>query len=126
MKSTRLRKNGAAMKKLLSASCLLIVCGAALSCGYPSPPPISVRGGPPARIEWLLGPGALLNAVHLTEPGVGAAVGEQGAILVTRDAGVTWTAVESGTDRSLKGISFADEINGLAVGSGGTALRTEN
>ncbi|MFN2502483.1 MAG: WD40/YVTN/BNR-like repeat-containing protein, partial [Pyrinomonadaceae bacterium] len=112
------------MKKLLRTVCLSLACAAAMSCSYPTPTPISVREGPPARMEWLLGPGALLNAVHLTESGVGAAVGEQGAILVTSDAGVTWTAVESGTDRSLKGVAFADAMNGVAVGAGGTVLRT--
>ena len=114
------------MKKLLSTACLFVVTAAAISCGYPSLPSIGVRQGPPGKIDWLLGPGALLNAVHLTEPGGGAAVGEQGAILVTSDAGVTWTAVESGTDRSLRGVAFADTMNGVAVGAGGTVLRTDD
>lgn len=114
------------MKNLLTTACLFIATVVAMSCSYPSPTPIGVSEGPPARLEWLLGPGALLNAVHLTESGVGAAVGEQGAILVTSDAGVTWTAAESGTDRSLRGVAFLDASNGVAVGAGGTLLRTDD
>ncbi|MGK2934026.1 MAG: WD40/YVTN/BNR-like repeat-containing protein [Gemmatimonadaceae bacterium] len=73
-----------------------------------------------------MGPVALLNAVDLAGPSAGAAVGEVGAIIVTTDTGVTWTFVESGTDRSLRGVAFADATNGVAVGADGTVLRTAN
>jgi len=98
---------------------------AVTSCGGShTPPPAVIANQSPAQIEWLLGPGALLNAVDLAGRGVGAAVGELGAILVTSDAGVTWTVAKSGTDRALRGVAFADATNGVAVGAGGTVLRT--
>jgi photosystem II stability/assembly factor-like uncharacterized protein len=98
---------------------------AVTSCGgsHTSPPAV-IANQSPAQIEWLLGPGALLNAVDFAGPGTGAAVGELGAILVTSDAGVTWTTAKSGTDRALRGVAFADATNGVAVGAGGTVLRT--
>src|SRR3990172_5471750 len=93
---------------------------AALSVGHP----LVAGQGPSARIDWLWGPGVLLNAVDVVGPGVGAAVGELGGILVTADAGVTWTVAESGTDRSLRGVAFADATSGVSVGACGTLLRT--
>jgi photosystem II stability/assembly factor-like uncharacterized protein len=98
---------------------------AVTSCtGSHTSPPAVIANQRPAQIEWLLGPGALLNAVAFAGPGAGAAVGELGAILVTSDAGVTWKAAESGTDQSLRGVAFADATNGVVVGAGGTVLRT--
>lgn len=119
-----MRKTCFILRALCATSCGLVMV-AAMSCArsHTSPPPV-IGQGPPAQIEWILGPGALLNAVHLTDTGVGVAVGELGAILVTGDAGVTWTVAESGTDRSLRGVAFADATNGVAVGAGGTLLRT--
>ncbi len=86
--------------------------------------PLVAGQGPSARIDWLWGPGVLLNAVDVVGPGVGAAVGELGGILVTADAGVTWTVAESGTEHTLRGVAFADATSGVAVGAGGTVLRT--
>jgi len=66
------------------------------------------------------------------------AVGEQGSILRTTDAGVTWKRISSGTsalavpvrdagtgsNAGLSGVSFADANTGIAVGSQGAILRT--
>ena len=52
------------------------------------------------------------------------AVGDQGAILRTTDAGATWTQVSSGTNAALTGVSFADASTGIAVGSAGAMVRT--
>jgi len=105
--------------------CGLIGLLAAASCtGTPETPPL--EQAPAARVEALLATGALLNAVTLTDAGAGAAVGEFGAILVTGDAGTTWTAVEATTTQSLKGVAFADATLGIAAGAGGTVLRTED
>jgi photosystem II stability/assembly factor-like uncharacterized protein len=98
---------------------------AAMSCaGTPETP--APGQTPPARVEWLLPSGALLNAVALLEAGAGAAVGEFGAIFVTGDGGVTWAAAESATSQSLRGVAFANATTGVAAGAGGTVLRTED
>ena len=52
------------------------------------------------------------------------AVGEQGSILRTTDAGATWTRISSGTAARLSGVSFADANTGIAVGDQGAILRT--
>ncbi|HUF31248.1 MAG TPA: YCF48-related protein [Gemmatimonadaceae bacterium] len=113
------------LRILRRTSCALALL-AATACdrSHTPAPPVVPGQGPSAHIEWLLGPHALLNAVDLTGPSAGAAVGELGEIIVTTDGGVTWTSVESGTDRSLRGVAFADATNGVAVGAGGTVLRT--
>ncbi len=114
------------MNKLTATSFLILGTIATMSCGYPAPAPIGVSQGPSARLEWLLGPGALLNAVHMTETRAGAAVGEMGAILVTSDGGVTWTPAESPTDKSLKSVAFLDATSAIAVGAEGTVLGSDD
>src|SRR3989304_2295171 len=78
--------------------------------------PLVAGQGPSARIDWLWGHGVLLHAVDVVDPGVGAAVGELGGILVTADAGVTWTVAESGTEHTLRGGGFAGAARVAAGG----------
>ncbi len=113
-----------ALRAVRATLCALAVFAVTSCGGSHTSPPAVIANQSPAQIEWLLGPGALLNAVDLVSSGAGAAVGELGAILVTHDAGVTWTAANSGTDRALRGVAFADATTGVAVGAGGTVLRT--
>jgi photosystem II stability/assembly factor-like uncharacterized protein len=51
-------------------------------------------------------------------------VGEEGTILRTLDAGLTWATVASGTTEDLNDIHFFEDNSGLIVGDRGTILRT--
>jgi len=52
------------------------------------------------------------------------AVGDQGSIVRTSDAGVTWKRLSSGTAATLLGVSFIDANTGIAIGRQGAILRT--
>lgn len=63
-----------------------------------------------------------LMAVHFVNSNAGCAVGVKSTIVCTKDGGVTWTSpkVKSFSDSELLvSISFADELNGWAVGGWG-------
>ena len=49
-----------------------------------------------------------------------------GAIYRTQDAGKSWEKLDSGTEKSIYDISFADEKNGWAVGRRGMILHTSD
>lgn len=53
----------------------------------------------------------------------GWAVGTHGVVLLTLD-GRNWTASSSGVDVTLRSVAFASPAMGLAVGDGGTVLRS--
>jgi hypothetical protein len=55
---------------------------------------------------------------------VGYAVGSQGTILKTYDAGMNWLPQQSGTNIKLNKVHFKDFDFGFAVGDGGIILRT--
>ena len=63
--------------------------------------------------------GSVLRAVVALNANTTIAVGDQGAILRTTDAGATWTRISSGTAAMLSGVSFADANSGMAVGDQG-------
>lgn len=67
-----------------------------------------------------------LNAVFFPDYTTGYAVGDNGTILKTNDAGLTWTVQTSGTTKNLKALYFAGTYDGWACGAGGTILRTTN
>jgi len=50
--------------------------------------------------------------------------GSDGKIFYTADGGTTWNTADTGTNEQLWSISMLDELTGIAVGSGGTVLRT--
>lgn len=52
------------------------------------------------------------------------AVGRFGRILRSSDLGQTWESVESGTERSLYSVSYADAKNGVIVGQAGSYLES--
>lgn len=54
------------------------------------------------------------------------ASGYLGVIYRTQDGGKTWEKLESGTEKSIYDISFADENNGWAVGRRGLILHTSD
>ncbi len=51
-------------------------------------------------------------------------VGEGGTVLVTRDGGESWSAVDAGTDADLAAVAVASADVVYAVGHSGTALRS--
>ncbi len=73
--------------------------------------------------------------VQFLDPDQGWAVGELGVILVTRDGGDNWLPQASGTNASLRAVSFLSPLDGVAVGgwyetdtglSRGVILRTRD
>ena len=54
------------------------------------------------------------------------AVGERGFALLSDDAGKTWRARETPVTRTLTGVAFRDAKVGVAVGHGGSFIRTED
>ena len=54
------------------------------------------------------------------------AVGERGLTLVSDDFGKTWKAVATPVTRTLTSVAFRDDRTGVAVGHGGSAVRTED
>jgi photosystem II stability/assembly factor-like uncharacterized protein len=70
-----------------------------------------------------------LVGVHFSDTKLGTAVGWNGTIIRTTDAGVTWSNQNnplSGTYLDLWGIYLASSTNGIATGEDGTILRTTN
>lgn len=67
-----------------------------------------------------------LNAIHFPDNTTGYIVGNNGTILKTTDAGLTWSNQISGTTNNLKSVFFTGAYDGWACGSGGTILRTNN
>jgi photosystem II stability/assembly factor-like uncharacterized protein len=53
-------------------------------------------------------------------------VGIHGYIAAITDGGATWNVLESGTERLLQGVDFADAEHGVAVGEKGTLLSTSD
>jgi photosystem II stability/assembly factor-like uncharacterized protein len=54
------------------------------------------------------------------------AVGDAGAIFHSADGGAHFSAQTSGTPSPLRGVAFADEQRGIAIGALGVILSTEN
>ncbi|WP_323114614.1 WD40/YVTN/BNR-like repeat-containing protein [Pseudomonas guariconensis] len=52
------------------------------------------------------------------------AVGERGVVLCADEHAANWTSVRTGSNRTLSGVAFVDPRVGVAVGHGGTLLRT--
>ena len=53
-------------------------------------------------------------------------VGDRGVILVTGNAGATWSRVKTNAQDNLYAVSFYDEKIGYAVGANGLILRTSD
>lgn len=67
-----------------------------------------------------------LHSVSFADEVNGSAVGSNGVILSTSDAGKTWSELKPVTGKTLHSVSFADEVNGSAVGSNGAILFTSD
>lgn len=71
---------------------------------------------------------ALLTAVCFPDAQHGWAVGHEGVIMATADAGITWQRQDTGTDTEtvFLDVHFLDSSNGFAVGAYGKFLITGN
>jgi hypothetical protein len=68
--------------------------------------------------------GVSLHGIACVSASVCRAVGEDGTVLATTDAGKTWAAETTPTDNFLAGIACPGPDTCLAVGGGGTILGT--
>jgi photosystem II stability/assembly factor-like uncharacterized protein len=68
-----------------------------------------------------------MQGIDFPKPESGFAVGFFGTILHSADLGLSWSAQASGTFSDLFDVHFAsDALTGVAVGAGGTILRTDD
>jgi photosystem II stability/assembly factor-like uncharacterized protein len=65
-----------------------------------------------------------LRGVCMIDPLTATAVGENGTIIRTDAAGVSWTVQSSGTSETLYDVTFTSLTTGYAVGGSGTLLKT--
>ena len=72
------------------------------------------------------GTSANLNGVSFVDPNIGTAVGNNGVIIHTTNAGLNWTLQSSGLSAGLLDVSFYDVNNGTAVGHEGTIIYTND
>jgi len=96
---------------------MLVLPAAALN---PQDPPSS---GPPWVWQNPLPQGNDLGGVAFVNATTGWTVGDLGTILVTTNAGSTWTFQKSGTREDLTGVAFASATRGWAVGTGGRSFQ---
>lgn len=72
----------------------------------------------PFRLEWKsVRDDFSSNAVHFAGKSAGWVVGDNGAILATRNGGARWARQTSGTDLDLRAVDFLDERRGWIGGS---------
>jgi photosystem II stability/assembly factor-like uncharacterized protein len=69
---------------------------------------------------------AILVRAVFTRSGRGCVFGEAGSIYRTRDAGETWTRLQSPTRKLLLGGMFVDDDRGWLVGAGATIIQTSD
>jgi hypothetical protein len=69
---------------------------------------------------------AVLKGIWFTDNNTGYAVGYNGTILKTIDAGISWQPLNSGVSNSLFSISFANSNTGIACGANGVILKTND
>jgi photosystem II stability/assembly factor-like uncharacterized protein len=60
--------------------------------------------------------------IQFSSPLCGRIIGERGTILITDDAGFTWSEIEPLNTETLYGLSLPDSTQGFAVGDHGTIL----
>jgi photosystem II stability/assembly factor-like uncharacterized protein len=92
----------------------------------PPPPPPTTSSAPGWVLQNRTGLKNDLYGVFFSDANVGWAVGAQGTILHTLNAGATWVAQDSGTTEILQRVQFVSATRGWAVGLNGTILSTTN
>ena len=90
---------------------------AAAAAHAAAPPP-----APTDTPDWRAVHGVLLSVARAGKRLV--AVGDRGAILLSDDQGITWSAVKSGTDELLTASIFTTPTEGWVVGQDSTILHT--
>jgi len=65
-----------------------------------------------------------INASQFVTADTGYAVGADGLLMKTTDAGLSWTVIETGESLDLKGLFFLDADTGFMVGNMGVVLST--
>ena len=108
------------MKTWARAACL--IAGAGLSFALVAQQPGGTRPGVVVDIN----PGRIL-LMDITRAGDRlVTVGERGFTLVSDDAGQSWRAIATPVTRSLTRVAFENDKLGVAVGHGGSIVRTED
>ncbi|MEG1038930.1 MAG: YCF48-related protein [Pseudomonas sp.] len=78
----------------------------------------------PPALDYPIRPDQVL-LLNLTDTGKSlVAVGERGVVLRADALATHWSSLRTGTTRTLSGVAFVDPQVGIAVGHGGTLLRT--
>lgn len=67
-----------------------------------------------------------LNSIYFHGSSTGYAVGSNGYILKSTDAGTSWVTQISGVASVLRSVVFTDSLFGFAAGDGGVILKTTN
>jgi hypothetical protein len=67
-----------------------------------------------------------LYSAYFTDNNTGFAVGREGTIMKTTDAGMSWNPVSTCTKYSLRAICFSDAQTGNCAGANGTIFQTTN
>jgi photosystem II stability/assembly factor-like uncharacterized protein len=101
-----------------------VVATNSLGTGYSSDFTFTTPGQPQGWTFVNSPANAALMGVHFASTGVGAIVGENGTILRTTDAGISWNTQSSGTNGSLFGVHLINARIGIAVGDYGAVRRT--
>ena len=108
------------MKHLISAACLAL--GATLAFASAAQAAGTVRDGTVVDIK----PDRIILMDIARAGDRLVTVGERGFALLSDDAGKSWRAVGTPVTRTLTGIAFQDAKLGVAVGHGGSLVRTED
>ncbi len=87
--------------------------------------PVKTEEGP-GRTTTTITDDIILYDVSFPDPQHGFIVGEFGTLLVTSDAGATWTPRATPTEKTLFGVHFATPDRGWVVGIDGLVLRTDD
>jgi len=116
-------KNRVVSKKAACAALLVaVLCLAVLQVGEAVLPLARAEEGRNRRAEESkpreLGDNDRFSWIH--------AVGDNGMIMTSRNAGDTWLPLESGTTENLYDVMFADARKGLVVGDNSVLLKSEN
>lgn len=82
--------------------------------------------GQPAWVNQNPGLVSNLHSIHFSGLNNGCAVGANGKIITTANAGNNWTEQASGIITDLNGVFFADVNTGWVAGNGGKILKSTN
>ncbi|MCX6270547.1 MAG: YCF48-related protein [Bacteroidetes bacterium] len=66
------------------------------------------------------------RGVHMTSSQVGYIVGSSGNMLMTSNAGSSWSVLPTGTTDTLRSLYFINQFTGFIVGAQGTIRRTDD